>query len=223
MCALSCMRDSALILPEWQQKTITILFYLSLVLSPQIRFHSELYGLGQQPLKEKLVLLFARCCLPCYRMLKEKKKQKKKCSSVGRKLHVKNVGKSKQGLINGLFHAITLFSSASVIIILLTIYSLHCNCQLYEQWIVFRGQVDNTITAADSFWQCSRGMEFQCITFKTAGWVTHTHKNVNQLLPANQVLHSSVFVNKAVIFLITVLILSSWLIYSIENSTLTSH
>lgn len=67
------MRDSALILPEWQQKTITILFYLSLVLSPQIRFHSELYGLGQQPLKEKLVLLFARCCLPCYRMLKEKK------------------------------------------------------------------------------------------------------------------------------------------------------
>lgn len=70
------MRDSALSLPEWQQKTITILFYLSLVLSPQIRFHSELYGLGQQPLKEKLVLLFARCCLPCYRMLKEKKKQK---------------------------------------------------------------------------------------------------------------------------------------------------
>lgn len=38
----------------------------------------------------------------------------------------------------------------------------------------------------------------------------HTHGNVNQLLSANQVLDSSACVNKAVIPLIAVLILSSW-------------
>lgn len=43
---------------------------------------------------------------------------------------------------------------------------------------------------------------------------TPKHKNADRLLSANQELGSSAGVNKAAVLLITVLVLSSWLIHS---------
>lgn len=143
VCVCVCF---ASICPDWQHKTITIRSYLSLVLSPQIRFHSELHGL--QPVtadgreKEKLS---SEC-----RFMPDAV-----CLSVGRK----SKEKSKQGLINGFCHPVTLFFKLqrNNEIPLATHSPL---CQFYKQgkldffcFSLGGRQAENITTVADRYWR----------------------------------------------------------------------
>lgn len=131
----------ASICPDWQHKTITIRSYLSLVLSPQIRFHSELRGLQPATVdgKEKAKLSSECRFMP-----------DAVCLSVGRK----SKEQSKQGLINGFCHPVTLFSSSSAIMKYLwppTRRSV--NSINKESFFFFLGgrQAENTTTVADRY------------------------------------------------------------------------
>lgn len=130
----------ASICPDWQHKTITIRSYLSLVLSPQIRFHSELHGLQPATVdgKEKAKLSSECRFVP-----------DAVCLSVGRK----SKEQSKQGLINGFCHPVTLFSSSSAIMKYLWPPTRRSVNSINKESFFFLGgrQAENTTTVADRY------------------------------------------------------------------------